>query len=78
MFARTGVNITEGCKHPGTALGSQSYFEQYYVSGEVGDWVGEVTWLAEFTTSQPQASYAAFTFGLRERWTYFMGTLPDV
>ena len=61
MFARTGIHITEGRKHPGAALGSQSYFEQYYVSGEVGDWVGEVTWLAEFATSQPQASYAAFT-----------------
>lgn len=44
-----------------TALGSRSYFEQYYVGGEVEDWVGEVTRLAEFATSQPQASYAAFT-----------------
>ena len=23
-------------------------------------------------------TYAAFTFGLRNRWTYFMRTLPDV
>ena len=44
----------------------------------VEDWVGEVTRLAEFARSQPQASYAAFTFGLRHRWTYFMRTLPDV
>ena len=36
------------------------------------------TALAEFATSQPQASYAAFTFGLRHRWTYFMRTLPDI
>ena len=28
--------------------------------------------------SQPQASYAAFTFGLRYRWTYFLRTLPDI
>ena len=28
--------------------------------------------------SQPQASYAAFTFGLRPRWTYFLRTLPDI
>ena len=34
--------------------------------------------MAEFATSQPQASYAAFTFGLRHRWTYFMRTLPDI
>ena len=76
MFAGTGINITtEGRKHLGAALGSRSYLEQY-VGGKVEDWVGEVTRLAEFARSQPQASYAAFTFGLRHRWTYFMRTLP--
>ena len=73
MFARTGIHITEGRKHPVTALGSRSYFEQYYVGGEVEDWVGEVTRLAEFATSQPKASYQH-----SQRWTYFMRTLPDV
>ena len=34
--------------------------------------------MAEFARSQPQASYAAFTFGLRHRWTYFTRTLPDI
>ena len=34
--------------------------------------------LAEFARSQPQAIYAAFTFGLRRRWMYFMRTLPDI
>ena len=48
------------------------------MGGKVEDWVGEVTRLAEFARSQPQASYAAFTFGLRHRWTYFMRTLPDI
>jgi hypothetical protein len=28
--------------------------------------------------SQPQASYAAYTFGLKHRWTYFLRTLPDI
>ena len=28
--------------------------------------------------NQPQASYAAFMFGLRHRWTYFLRTLPDI
>ena len=61
----------------GTALGSRSYLEQY-VGGKVEDWVVELTRLAEFARSQPQASYAAFTFGLRHWWTYFMRTLPDI
>ena len=78
MFAGTGINITtEGRKHLGTALGSLSHLEQY-VGGKVEDWVGEVTRSAKFARSQPQASYAAFTFGLRHRWTYFMRTLPDI
>ena len=78
MFAGTGINITtEGSKHLGAALGSRSYLEQY-VGSKVEDWVGEVTRLAEFARSQPQASYAVFTFGLRHQWTYFMRTLPDI
>ena len=77
-FAGTGINITtEGRKHLGAALGSRSYLD-HYVGGKVEDRVGEVTRLAEFARSQPQASYAAFTFGLRHRWTYFMRTLPDI
>ena len=28
--------------------------------------------------SQPHASDATFTFGLRHRWTYFLRTLPDI
>ena len=27
---------------------------------------------------QPKACYAAFTFGLKHRWTYFLSTLPDI
>ena len=48
------------------------------MGGKVKEWVNEVTVLAEFATTQPQASYAAFTFGLRHKWTYFMRTLPDI
>ena len=78
MFAGTGINITtEGRKYLGAALGSRSYLEQY-VGGKVEDWVAEVMRLAGFARSQPQASYAAFPFGLRHRWTYFMRTLPDI
>ena len=38
----------------------------------------QVAKLAEFVLSQPQASYAAFTFGLKHRWTHFLRTLPDI
>ena len=53
------------------------YLEEY-VSQKVEDWVAQVVQLAEFAKSQPQASYAAFIFGLRHTWTYFQRTLPDI
>ena len=28
--------------------------------------------------SQPQAAYAAFSFGVRHKWTYFLRTIPDI
>ena len=78
VFRDTAINVTtEGHKHLGAALGSRSFLEEY--DGErVDEWVNEVTKLADFAISQPQASYAAFTFGLRHRWTYFLRTLPDI
>ena len=78
LFAGTAINATtEGQKHLGAALGSRSYLEEY-VNDKVVDWVNEVKRLAEFAVSQPQACFAAFTFGLKHRWTYFLRTLPHI
>ncbi|XP_044169682.1 uncharacterized protein LOC122953779 [Acropora millepora] len=62
--------------HLGAVLGSRVFFEEY-VGQKVEEWVAQVTRLAEFATTQPQSSYAAFVFGLRHRWTYLLRTLPD-
>ena len=78
IFEETEINITtEGQKHLAAALGSRSYLEQY-VNGKVEEWVGQATKLVEFALTQPQACYAAFTYGLKHRWTYFQRTLPDL
>ena len=78
IFSETTINITtEGHKHLGAALGSRVFFEEY-VDEKVEEWVAQVTRLAEFATTQPQSSYAAFVFGLRHRWTYLLRTLPDI
>ncbi|KAL9967546.1 hypothetical protein ACROYT_G025795 [Oculina patagonica] len=78
IFEGTAINIsTQGQKHLGAALGSRAYLEEY-VDGKVEEWVSQVVKLAEYATSNPQACYAAFTFGLRHRWTYFLRTLPDI
>ena len=78
IFSETAINITtEGRKHLGAALGSRDFLEEY-VGEKVEEWVAQVARLAEFATTQPQSSCAAFVFGLRHRWTYFLRALPDI
>ena len=78
VFKERDINITvEGKKHLGAVIGSREYLHEY-VSEKVSDWVSEVVQLAEFAVTQPQACYAAYTFGLKHRWTYFLRTLLDI
>ena len=42
------------------------------------DCVCQVVKLAEFAATQPQACYAAYTFGLKRKWTYYLRTLSDI
>ena len=77
-FKDTIINVTvEGQKHLGAVIGSRDYLQDY-VNEKVTSWVNEVAQLAEFARAQPQASYAAHTFGLNHRWAYFLRNLPDI
>ena len=77
-FKETAINVTaQGQRHLTAAIGSREYVEEY-VNDKVTDWISEITKLTEFAMTQPQASYAAYTFGLKHRWTYFLRTLPDI
>ena len=58
-------------------MGSRSYLEEY-VGNKVESWVQEILKLSEFAMSQPQATYAAFSFGVRHKWTYFLQTIPNI
>jgi hypothetical protein len=51
---------------------------RFFSFGPSFKWVKEIINLADFATTQPQASYAVYTFGLKHRWTYFLRTLPDI
>ena len=69
IFKETEINITtEGKRHLGAVVGSRSYLNEY-VNEKVEEWVKEIINLADFATTQPQASYAVYTFGLKHRWT---------
>lgn len=58
-------------------IGSRTHLEEY-VKGKIDDWVEQRVKLAVFAAVNPQTSYAAFTFGLKHRWTYYLRTLPDI
>ena len=63
------INVTvQGQKLLGAAIGSRKCLEEY-VSEKVTNWINDIAQLAEFALSQPQACYAAYTFGLKRRWT---------
>ena len=78
VFKDSAVNVTvQGQKHLNAVISSREYLEEY-ISEKVTNWVGEVTKLAEFALSLPQACYAAYTFGMIHHWTYFLRSLPDI
>ena len=78
VFGDTATKIsTQGQKDLGAVLGSRTYLEEY-MRGKVEDWVEQEAKHAEFAVANPQASYAAFTIGLKHRWTYYLRTLPNI
>ena len=78
QFQGTNVNITvHGKRHLGAAIGSREYTEQY-VDDKVKVWTQQLLQLAEISTSQPHAAYAAFVHRLSSRWTYLSRTIPEV
>ena len=58
-------------------MGSRSYLEEY-AGNNVETWVQEILKLSELAMSQLQAAYAAFSFGIRHKWTYFLRTIPNI
>ena len=65
-FKLTDMNITKEGKST-----LEKWLDQEYVNEKVDGWVNEIIKLAEFASTQPQASYAVYTFGLKHRWTYY-------
>ena len=76
VFKDTGVEITvAGKRYLGGALGSDEFIAEF-ITKKVEQWIKEVERLSEFAISQPHAAFAAFTHGVRHRWTYLSRVLP--
>ena len=77
LFSNTGIKITtHGKRHLGAVIGSSAFAEEY-VRGKVVEWMEEVENLANIAVSQPQAVYAAFVHGSRNKCTYFLRIIPQ-
>ena len=68
-FKDSGVSITtKGKRHLGTAIGTPQIISGY-IQHKVTKWVNEVEHLSAIATTQLNAAYAAFTHGLKHKWT---------
>ena len=70
LFSDTSVIVTcNGARYLGAAIGSAD-FKENFVLTKVREWADELTRLADFARSQPQAAYYAYASGLRSRWAF--------
>ena len=77
VFQGTGINITtDGQRHLGAALGTERFREEY-VCNLVNDWVKQIKMLSMIAKIDPHSAYAAYTHGLRHKFTYAMRTIPN-
>ena len=78
IFQGLSIQITtEGQRHLGASIGS-STFKEAYVNGKVNSWLKELENLCNTAEFQPQAAYSAFIFGFVHKFTYYLGTIPDI
>ena len=78
QFKDSGISITtEGKRHLGAAIGTPQFIS-FYVERKVCEWVSEIECLSSIALTQPHAAYAAFTHGLKHKWTYLIRTIPDI
>ena len=78
IFRGTGVSLVkEGKRHLGGAIGTHTFMKKY-AEDKISEWVVEMECLASIAITQPHAAYAAFTHGLKHKWTYLSRVLSDI
>ena len=85
----TGHDTGQSSNEPVTGLDAElmlSTGEQYdepsaidnYVTSKVKAWSQSLKTLSSFAVTQPHASYAVFTHGFSNLWTFISRTTPDI
>ena len=78
LFCDTKINVTtEGKRHLGAVIDSND-FRTKYVNEKVTEWCNELKMLSEFAKSQPQAAHAAFCLDEKNKFSYFLRTIPEM
>lgn len=77
IFAGTSVQVTtQGRKHLGEPLGSQSYVHSH-VKCQVEEWVDELNQPSTIACIHPHAAYCAYIHELKRKWLYLARTTPN-
>ena len=78
LFEGSGVNVTcDGRPYLGSPLGSDEYANDF-VKKKVEVWSNELSLLSGIALSQPHAAFAAYTHGLKSKWSFLSRTVPGI
>ena len=78
LFHDLKIQITtEGQRLLGAVIGAESFKEEY-VANLVSTWCLELEKRSLIAISQPQAAFSAFTHGYRQKFTYYLRTIPNI
>ena len=77
IFKGTSVQLTtEGKRHLGACIGSESYKEEY-CRKLVSKWCTEVEYLSEIAKNHPHEAYCNYIHSYQHKYTYYLRTIPD-
>ena len=78
IFGGTGLNITvQGRTHLRAVVGATN-FKKEYVQGKLEDWKSQIEDLAKIAWVEPHLSYVTFVYGMQNKYTYKMRTIPNI
>jgi len=77
-FCASEIKITiSGQRHLGAAIGSGDY-RSTYIKSMINTWNAELICLSKIAEIEPQAAYAAYVSGYKNKFSYFIRTIPNI
>ena len=77
-FAGSNIKITtQGARHLGSVHGDISFKEEY-LRNEVQSWKNQLEIPSKIAEIQPRAAYSACMSRFKQKFTFFLRTVPDI